>query len=384
MASKRDYYEILGVDKGVTPEDLKKAYRKLAAQHHPDKNPDDRKGAEEKFKELGEAYEALSDPQKRAAYDRYGHAAFDPAAGRGAGAASGAGGGAGGFHDPFDIFREVFGGGFDDVFGGGGGGRGNSRGRGSDLRYDLEITFEEAARGCEKEIHFNKLDTCPHCTGSGAEPGSKVSTCPTCDGHGQVAVRAGFIQMAQTCPRCRGTGKFIEKSCTRCKGEGRVKHKASINLRIPAGIDDGTRLRSAGHGEGGVNGGPSGDLLVVIHVKEHELFKRDGADLFFDVPISFARAALGGEIEVPTLDGKALVKIPAGSQHGRQFRLKGKGLPDLRSRTPGDLHVRILIEVPTQLNIEQRERLQAFAESSDERIHPLQDSFVKKAKRFFS
>ena len=384
MASKRDYYEILGVDKGVTPEDLKKAYRKLAAQHHPDKNPDDRKGAEEKFKELGEAYEALSDPQKRAAYDRYGHAAFDPAAGRGAGAASGAGGGAGGFHDPFDIFREVFGGGFDDVFGGGGGGRGNSRGRGSDLRYDLEITFEEAARGCEKEIHFNKLDTCPHCTGSGAEPGSKVSTCPTCDGHGQVAVRAGFIQMAQTCPRCRGTGKFIEKSCTRCKGEARVKHKASINLRIPAGIDDGTRLRSAGHGEGGVNGGPSGDLLVVIHVKEHELFKRDGADLFFDVPISFARAALGGEIEVPTLDGKALVKIPAGSQHGRQFRLKGKGLPDLRSRTPGDLHVRILIEVPTQLNIEQRERLQAFAESSDERIHPLQDSFVKKAKRFFS
>nr|WP_231964928.1 molecular chaperone DnaJ [Verrucomicrobium sp. GAS474] len=282
------------------------------------------------------------------------------------------------------MFREVFGGGFDDAFGGGGGGGRSSRGRGSDLRYDLEISFEEAARGCEKEINFHKLDTCPQCDGSGAEPGSKITTCATCAGHGQVTVRAGFIQMAQTCPRCRGTGKTIEKSCTRCKGEGRVKHKASINVRIPAGIDDGTRLRSAGHGEGGVNGGPSGDLLVVVHVREHELFKRDGADLFCDVPISFARATLGGDLEVPTLDGKAIVKIPAGSQHGRLFRLKGKGLPDLRSRTPGDLHVRILIEVPTSLNIEQRELLQAFATSCDERIHPQQESFVKKAKRFFS
>jgi len=385
--TKRDYYEVLGVEKTVTEEELKKAYRRLAVKLHPDKNPGD-KTAEDKFKELGQAYEALSDPQKRAAYDRYGHAAFDPRAG------GGAAGAAGGFHDPFDIFREVFsgaagGGGGGGIFGsifeeafGGGGGRQN-RNRGADLRYDLEVTFEEAARGCEKEISFNKLDTCPSCTGSGAEPGSKVTTCPTCAGQGQVGVSRGFFTVAQTCPRCQGNGRVIEKPCARCRGEGRIRHKASLNVRIPAGIDDGSRLRSSGHGEGGVQGGEAGDLYVVIHVKEHDIFKREGTDLFCEVPISFARAALGGDIEIPTLDGKSLVKIPPGTQNGRMFRIRHKGLPDVHGRGQGDLHAKVLIEVPTHLNAEQRERLEAFAATCDDRIHPQQESFFKKAKSFF-
>lgn len=382
MASvKRDYYEILSVDRSADGETIKKAYRKLAVKYHPDKNPGD-KEAEDKFKELGEAYEALSDPQKRAAYDRYGHAAFE----------SGGGRGAGGFHDASDIFREVFGnmaggGGifgsiFEEAFGGGGARQ--ARGRGADLRYDLEITFEEAARGCEKEISFNKLDTCPECSGSGAEKGSKVTTCPTCHGQGQVGVSRGFFTVAQTCPRCQGNGRVVEKACHRCKAEGRIRHKASIHVKIPAGIDDGTRLRSAGHGEGGFQGGQAGDLYVVVHVQEHDLFKREGTELFCEVPISFARATLGGEVEVPTLDGKASVKIPAGTQHGRMFRLKGKGLPDVHGRGTGDLHARVLVEVPTHLNAEQKHALEAFAELCDERTHPQQQSFFQRAREFFS
>ena len=383
--AKRDYYEILAVERTVTSEDLKKTYRKLAIKYHPDKNPGD-KTAEDKFKELGEAYEALSDPQKRAAYDRYGHAAFDPRSGGGAGAGAG-----GGFHDPFDIFREVFsgaagGGGifgnmFEEAFGRQGRG---DRNRGADLRYDLEVTFEEAARGCEKEITFNKMDTCPHCTGSGAEPGSKVTTCPTCQGQGQVGVSRGFFTVAQTCPRCHGNGRAVEKPCKNCKGEGRVRHKASIKLRIPAGIDDGSRLRSSGHGEGGSQGGEAGDLYVVIHVREHDIFRREGTELFCEVPIGFARAALGGDIEIPTLDGKATVKVPAGTQNGKVFRLRGKGLPDVHGRGHGDLHAQVVIEVPTHLNAQQKEALEAFAATCDDRIHPQQESFFKKAKSFFA
>jgi molecular chaperone DnaJ len=382
-ASKRDYYEVLGVARTATDEELKKAYRKLAVKYHPDKNRDD-KSAEEKFKELGEAYEALGNPEKRAAYDRYGHAAFDPAARAGAGAA------AGGFHDPFDVFREVFGGSqggifgniFEEAFGGAGGGR-NPRGRGADLRYDLEVTFEEAARGCEKEISFHKMDTCVSCEGSGAEPGSKLGACSTCGGRGQVGVTRGFFTVAQTCPQCHGAGRIIERVCARCSGEGRVKQLSKIKVKIPAGIEDGSRLRSSGKGEGGVNGATAGDLYVVIHVKEHDIFQREGSDLFCDVPIGFALATLGGEIKVPTLDGTATLKIPPGTQSGRLFRLKHRGLPDVHGRGTGDLHARVIVEIPTNLNAEQRNKLQEFADLCDERTHPQQESFFSKAKSFF-
>jgi molecular chaperone DnaJ len=383
--SKRDYYEILGVERSVSPEDLKKAYRKLAVKYHPDKNPDD-KTAEEKFKELGEAYEALSNPEKRAAYDRYGHQAFGP--GMGAGAASSGGG----FHDPFDVFREVFGSGggesmggifgsiFEDAFGGGGR---QVRGRGADLRYDLEITFEEAARGCEKEISVNKPETCSTCSGSGAAPGSKAQTCSTCRGAGQVAVTRGFFSVAQTCPRCQGTGQNIEKPCPTCAGVGRKEKTSKIKLKIPAGIEDGSRLRSSGKGEGGSRGGPAGDLYVVVHVKTHAVFEREGTDLYCRIPISFAKAALGGEIKVPTLDGTAMLKIPAGTPSAKVFRLKGKGVPDVQGRGLGDLHVQIYVEVPTQLNVEQRTHLQAFADSCNETTHPEEQTFFRKAKDFF-
>lgn len=388
-ATKRDYYEVLGVAKSATPEDMKKAYRKLAVKFHPDKNPGD-KTAEEKFKELGEAYEVLGNEDKRTAYDRFGHAAFDPS-GRSGGGAS-AGGGAGGFHDPFDIFREVFNQGgqggifgsiFEEAFAGGGGGGRASRGRGADLRYDMEVTFEEAARGCEKEISFQKMDTCPPCNGSGAEPGTKVTTCATCGGRGQVGVTRGFFTVAQACPKCHGSGRLIERVCARCSGEGRVKQQSKIKVKIPAGIEDGSRLRSSGHGEGGANGAPSGDLYVVIHVKEHDVFQREGNDLFCDVPIGFARAALGGDVKVPTLEGTATLKIPAGTQSGRLFRLKNKGLPDVHGRGLGDLHARVIVEIPTNLNMEQRTKLQEFADMCDERTQPQQESFFAKAKNFF-
>ena len=388
-ATKRDYYEILGVDRGVSEEELKKAYRKLAVKYHPDKNPGD-KSAEEKFKELGEAYEVLSDAQKRAAYDRYGHQAF----GAGGGSASaGAAYGGGGFHDPFDVFREVFGAGggngggifgsiFEEAFQEGGGRR-SSRGRGADLRYDLQISFEEAARGCEKEISITRPEVCETCSGSGAAAGSKVQTCPTCRGNGQVAVSRGFFSVAQTCPKCHGGGQIIEKPCPQCRGEGRREKTAKIKLKIPAGIEDGSRLRSSGQGEGGVRGGPSGDLYVGVHVKEHPIFKREGNDLFCEVPISFARAALGGEIKVPTLEGTASIKIPAGTPSGKIFRLRAKGVPDVHSKAMGDLHVRVYVEIPTRLNAEQRQKLQAFADSCDETTNPEEQSFFRKAKDFF-
>jgi molecular chaperone DnaJ len=373
----RDYYEVLGVQKGVSAEEIKKAYRKLAVKYHPDKNPGD-KTAEDKFKELGEAYEVLSEPQKRAAYDQYGHAAFDRRAGGGFGQA-------GGFHDPFDIFREVFGGGgiFDDLFG-------TSRSdptqpqRGDDLRYDMELTFLEAARGCEKEISVSKPESCDNCAGSGAEAGSKSRTCATCGGRGQVISSRGIFSIAQTCPHCQGAGRVIDKPCKICRGTGRRERASKIKLRIPAGVDSGSRLRSAGNGEAGYRGGPSGDLYVVLHVRAHEFFQRDGDDLLCEVPVSFVQAALGAEIEVPTLDNKATVKLPAGTQPGTMFRLKGHGIKSVQGHGSGDLHVRINVEVPTHLTTAQKNKLEEFSELCNGKESPLSQSFFERAKKLFS
>src|SRR6266513_1460222 len=311
---KRDYYEVLGVVRTATEEEVKRAYRKLAVKFHPDKNPDD-PHAEEKFKELGEAYDVLMDADKRAAYDRFGHAAF----------AQGTPGRGGGFHDPFDIFREVFGSGgggggiFETFFGGGATADREGRQRGSDLRYDMQITLEEAAFGVDKEIEVRKLDTCAKCNGKGAEPGSRTINCPTCGGRGQVISSRGFFQVSQTCPRCRGAGQIIEKPCRQCDGEGRVEQPNRIKIKIPAGIGEGSRLRSSRNGEAGIRGGPQGDLYVVIHIKEHKIFQREGDNLYCEVPIPFSIAALGGHVDVPTLEGKAHLKVTAGAQSGQIF-----------------------------------------------------------------
>jgi len=376
--SKRDYYEVLSVERMASTEEIKKSYRKLAVKYHPDKNPGD-KTAEEKFKELGEAYEILVDPQKRALYDQHGHAAFDRRSGgfpRG-----------GGFHDPFDIFREVFGGGgggsiFDDLFGGGRADPTQPQ-RGEDLRYDMEITFEEAAHGCEKEISVSKPDRCDVCDGLGAEAGSRVKTCPTCGGRGQVITSRGIFSIAQTCPACHGAGRVIEKPCKACQGTGRRERASKIKLRIPAGVDTGSRLRSVGNGQAGLRGGPPGDLYVVLHVKAHEIFQRDGDDLLCEVPVSFVQAALGTEIEVPTLNGKAEIKIPAGTQPGTMFRLKGKGVKNVQGYGHGDLHVRVLVEVPTHLTSAQKAKLQEFAELCNGKENPISQGFFEKAKKLF-
>lgn len=372
---KRDYYEILEVTRRATGEEIKRSYRKLAVKFHPDKNPDDSQ-AEEKFKELGEAYDVLINDEKRAAYDRYGHAAF-------------AQGGSGGFHDPFDIFREVFGGSgaggiFESFFGGGGSPRGEDRQRGSDLRYDMQITLEEAAAGAEKEIEVRKLDTCDRCHGSGAEAGSRAINCPTCGGRGQVVSSRGFFQVSQTCPRCHGIGQIVEKPCRQCEGEGRVEASSRIKIKIPAGIGNGSRLRSSQNGEAGVRGGPPGDLYVVIHVKEHPVFQRDEDNLYCEVPISFVQATLGSEVAVPTLEGKANVRVPAGTQSGQIFKLRGKGVTSLDGRGRGDLLARLLVEVPTHLNGEQRRKLEEFAALCHEGNSPLHRTFFERAKDFFS
>ena len=377
--AKEDYYELLGVERNASAEELKKAYRKKAVQHHPDKNPGS-KQAEEMFKKISEAYDVLQDAEKRAAYDRFGHAAFQ---GPGAGARGPAG--AGGFHDPFDIFREVFGQGgggiFEEMFGGGGG---REQGKdGADLRYDLEITLEEAARGVEKEISFRKLVACERCGGSGAEPGTKRVTCPTCHGAGQIRRSGGIIVFTQACPSCGGTGKKFEKVCTACRGDGRTPKTTKLNLRIPAGVDTGSRLRSAGNGEAGAAGGTAGDLYVVLTVKEHELFERQGDDLFCEIPIKFTLATLGGSIEVPTLAGKASLKIPAGTQSGTTFRLRDKGMPNLRGGRQGDQLVRVNVEVPGSLTGEQRRLLEDFARISGDANEPMSRSFFEKAKKFF-
>jgi molecular chaperone DnaJ len=364
---------------------MKKAYRKKAVQYHPDKNPGD-KAAEEMFKKVSHAYEVLSDAEKRAAYDRYGPAAFEGGGG-GAAGPRGGGMGGGGFHDPFDIFREVFGqqggrggGIFEEMFGGGGGGGGRD---GSDLRYDLEISLEDAARGVEKEISFRKQMSCERCDGTGAEPGSKRVTCPTCRGAGQVRRSGGIITFTQTCPSCGGAGSRIEKPCTACRGEGRVARNTKLNVRIPPGVDTGSRLRSQGNGEAGLSGGQPGDLYIVLTVKEHELFERQGDDLFCEIPIKFTLAALGGAIEVPTLSGKAALKIPHGTQSGTTFRLRGRGMPSLRGGAQGDQLVRVQVEVPSALSSEQRRLLEEFAQVSGDAAEPTSRSFFEKAKKFF-
>ncbi len=390
--AKEDYYELLGVQKTVTAEELKKAYRKKAVQFHPDKNPGN-KEAEEMFKKVSHAYEVLSDPEKRAAYDRYGAAAFE-----GGGVPRGPGGAqGGGFHDPFDIFREVFGqqggggggggGIFDEMFGGAGGAGGARRaggGRdGDDLRYDLEISLEDAARGVEKEISFRKAMACERCEGSGAEPGSKRVTCPTCRGAGQIRRSGGIITFTQTCPTCAGVGTKVEKPCTTCRGEGRLPKTTKLNVRIPPGVDTGSRLRSSGNGEAGMGGGQAGDLYIVLSVKEHELFERQGEDLFCEIPIKFTLATLGGNIEVPTLFGKGSLKIPPATQSGTTFRLRGKGMPSLRGGSQGDQLVRVQVEVPQSLTADQRRLLEEFAKVSGDAAEPTSKSFFEKAKKFF-
>ena len=380
--AERDYYEVLGVSRDASQGDIKKSYRKLAMKHHPDQNPDDPK-AEEKFKEIGEAYEVISDEEKRSAYDRYGHDAFK--------SGGGGGGGRGGFHDPMDIFSQVFGGGgggsmFDDLFGGGGGRRRDRSGkkRGSDLRYDLEITLEEAAEGVEKELEIEKYASCVKCSGSGSKSGSAgTNTCTTCGGRGVVGQQRGiFIQQA-TCPDCRGAGQNIADPCGDCGGNGRKQAPERVSIRIPAGVDDGTRLRSTGKGDAGMRGGPAGDLYVFLHLRDHDVFQRDGDDLYCEVPLPFSTAALGGELEVPTLTGSATMKVPAGTQGGTTFRLRDRGMPALNGRGKGDLHVEAQVEVPTRLNSDQRQRLEAFTESIGEKNSPVQESFFEKAKRFF-
>ena len=386
--AKEDYYALLGVEKSASAEEMKKAYRKKAVQFHPDKNPGN-KEAEEMFKKVSHAYEVLSDTDKRAAYDRYGSAAFDGSAG---GPPRGPGGG---FHDPRDIFNEIFGrnaggggggggGIFEEMFGGGGGGGGGDGSRdGADLRYDLEITLEEAARGFEKEISFRKAMACERCDGAGAEPGSRRVTCPTCRGAGQIRRSGGIITFTQTCPTCAGAGTKVEKPCTACRGEGRVAKSTKLNVRIPPGVDTGSRLRSSGNGEAGMAGGNAGDLYIVLSVKEHELFERQGEDLFCEIPIKFTLATLGGPIELPTLFGKGSLKIPPGTQSGTTFRLREKGMPSLRGGKQGDQLVRVQVEVPQSLSAEQRKILEEFARISGDAAEPTSKGFFEKAKKFF-
>ncbi|MCH8541520.1 MAG: molecular chaperone DnaJ [Opitutales bacterium] len=389
--AKEDYYELLGVSKDASADEIKKAYRKMAIKYHPDKNPGD-KTAENKFKKVSEAYEVLKDPDKKAAYDRYGHAAFQQA---GAGGPGGMGGGAGGFQDPFDIFRDVFGGGgggggagsiFEEFFGGGGGGRRQADGsqRGSDLRYDMEISLEEAAAGIEKEITYRRLVNCSACKGSGAEPGTSRVVCPTCGGSGYVTSSRGFFSVRQVCPTCGGTGEKIEQPCRKCGGEGRVPENSKLKVKIPAGVDTGSKLRSVGNGEAGVRGGATGDLYIVIHLKDHEIFERQGDNLFCEIPIKFTLAALGGKIDVPTLSGKASLKIPPGTQTGTTFRLRNKGMPGLRTGRFGDQLIKVQVEVPKALTNEQRTKLEEFALASGDADEPMGKSFFEKAKRFFT
>jgi len=373
--AKRDLYEVLGVNRDASEDELKKAYRKLAMKYHPDRNPDN-KEAEEKFKEVKEAYEILTDANKRAAYDRYGHDGINPQMG---------GGGGQGFDGFADAFGDIFG----DIFGGGGGGgRGRSNVyRGADLRYNLEITLEEAARGAEKTIRIPAQEECGTCHGSGAKPGTQPKTCPTCGGAGQVRIQQGFFSIQQTCPKCHGSGRIIPEPCTTCGGAGRVKRQKTLEVKIPAGIDDGMRLRHGGQGEPGVNGGPAGDLYVEIHIKQHPVFQRDGDDLHCEMPISFTTAALGGEIEIPTLDGAANIRIPAETQSAKVFRLRGKGIRNVRTHAPGDLMVHVIVETPVKLTDRQKELLREFGEiasSNAERHNPKAKSWMDKVKDFFS
>jgi molecular chaperone DnaJ len=374
-ASKKDFYEVLGVNRDASDEEIKKSYRKLAMKYHPDRNPDNPK-AEEQFKEAKEAYEILSDEQKRAAYDQYGHAGVDPSMG-----ASGAGGfGAGGFSDAFgDIFGDIFG-------GARAGGQRSNVYRGADLRYNMEISLEDAARGTETKIRIPVMSECETCHGSGARPGTSPVTCTTCGGHGQVRMQQGFFSVQQTCPKCHGTGKMVKDPCPTCSGGGRVKQHKTLSVKIPAGVDEGDRIRLSGEGEAGVNGGPPGDLYVVVHLKAHSVFQREGGDLHCEMPISYTVAALGGEIEIPTLDGHAKMKIPAETQSGATFRLRGKGIKPLRSNENGDLMCHVVVETPVKLNERQKEllrELEAINQQDAGKHSPRAKSWLDKVKDFF-
>ena len=376
--SKRDYYEVLGVNKGASDDDLKKAYRRLAMKFHPDRNPDD-KSAEAQFKEVKEAYEILSEPNKRAAYDQYGHAGVDPSMGGGFGGFGG--GGAGGF-DFGNIFEEIFRGGGGGFSGGGRGGRSQVY-RGADLRYDLEVSLEEAAKGSQTRIRIPTETNCETCKGSGAKPGTSSKTCGTCKGSGQVRMQQGFFSVQQTCPHCHGSGKVIEDPCTDCHGRGRKRENKTLEIKIPAGVNDGDRIRLSGEGEAGVNGGPSGDLYVQISLKQHELFTRDGDDLHCEIPITMTTAALGGDIDVPTLDGTASLRIPEETQTGKIFRLRGKGVKGMRSGVEGNLYVHVVVETPVNLNSEQKDLLRQLQESMGEHHSPKEGGWQQKLKNFF-
>jgi molecular chaperone DnaJ len=367
--SKTDYYELLDVSRNVDAQGLKKAFRKKAMECHPDRNPDNAE-AEQKFKELNEAYEVLKDPQKRRAYDQYGHAAFEQ--------------GGGGFHHDFgssmaDIFDDIFG----EFMGGGRRRNASACQRGSDLRYNLQITLEEAFNGKSVEIELPTQVTCDSCSGTGAKSGTKPVSCPTCQGIGKVRAQQGFFMIERTCPTCHGRGEIIKDPCSVCHGAGRVSKTRTLSVSIPAGIEDGTRIRLAGEGEAGLRGNANGDLYIFVSVQEHLFFKRDGADLYCRVPVSMAHATLGHSIEVPTLDGKeSRIKIPEGTQNGKQFRLKGKGMPIIRSERVGDLYVQVMVETPRNLTKKQRELLEEFAAISSEETQPETTSFFEKVKGF--
>lgn len=369
MNGKKDYYELLGVNRSAGEDEIKKAYRKLALQHHPDRNPGD-KQAEEKFKEVSEAYSVLSDAQKRSQYDQFGHAAFGES-----GPFSGGFDFSGGFEDVFgDIFGEFF---------GGGGSRRRGRGRGEDLRYNLTLKFEEAAFGVEKKIKIPRHGPCETCRGTGAKAGTAPQTCLTCHGRGQVSFQQGFFSVSRTCSQCHGQGTIVKEPCATCGGAGRVRTMHTLSVKIPAGVDTGSRLKLRDEGETGPVGGVPGDLYVVIQTESHPIFVRDNLDIICDVPISFVQAALGAEIDVPTLDGKVKMKIPSGTQSGKVFRMKGKGIKDVQGLQQGDQHVRVIVETPTRLTAKQKELLKDFAELGGEEVNPLSKGFFDKVKELF-
>ncbi|MGH8717733.1 MAG: molecular chaperone DnaJ [Burkholderiales bacterium] len=366
--AKRDYYDILGLNRDASDNEIRKAYRKLAMKYHPDRNPDNPK-TEERFKEAKEAYEILSEPSKRSAYDQFGHAGVDPSTGA-------AGQGFGGFADAFgDIFGDIF-----------GGGRRTHVYRGADLRYNLDISLEEAARGTDTRIRIPAMEECETCHGNGAKPGTSPTTCATCGGHGQVRMQQGFFSIQQTCPKCHGSGRVVLDPCPTCNGAGRMKQHKTLSVKIPLGVDEGDRIRLSGEGEAGVNGGPAGDLYVVIHIKPHPVFTRDHNDLHCEMPVSFTTAALGGEIEIPTLDGHAKIRIPVETQSGKVFRLRGKGIQGVRSHTQGDLLCHVVVETPVRLTERQKEllhELEAINLADSNRHNPRAKSWMDKVKEFF-